>query len=64
MVNAATVIILAGKVPTTTIGCKWWVRIFVFWGTLQIASSGPFLKENRIEFADSPKPYRKSGEEG
>ncbi len=63
MVNAATVIILAGKVPTTTIGCKWWVRFSCFGG---VADRQPwtFLEENRIEFADSPKPYRKSGEEG
>jgi hypothetical protein len=60
MVNAATVIILAGKVPTTTIGCNGGFEFPVL-GASQIASSEPFLKENLIEFADSPKPYRKSG---
>jgi hypothetical protein len=61
MVNAATVIILAGKVPTTTIGCKWWVRIFVFWGMLQIASSGPFLKKT---VSSSLTPLNPTGNRG
>jgi hypothetical protein len=63
MVNAATVIILAGKVPTTAIGCNGGFEFPVL-GVSQIGSRGPFLEENRIELADSPKPYMKPGEEG
>jgi hypothetical protein len=60
MVNAATVIILAGKVPTTTIGCKWWVRISCFGG---VADRQPwtFLEENRIE---SLTPLNPTGNRG
>lgn len=60
MVNAATVIILAGKVPTTTIGCKWRVRISCFEG---LADRQPrtFLEEN---VSSSLTPLNPTGNRG